>query len=122
MFYNCVLSPKSYKELKEKYGDNACEHCIYHRYNCPNRETIIVNGSKFIPIENKKILPKYKVCCEDCGILSGIIKHIVLWRGKNAYAIKCHVCGTEYLLYPEIVEAEYKNATGRVGKCISLEK
>ena len=108
MFYNCVLVPATYYKLKEKYGEDACEHCVYHQYGCPEKYAITFNGYRYIPIEeSKKVLPKCRIWCKNCKAKNGLIQHEVLWNCRHAYAIKCDVCGAEFLLYRDKVSAEY---------------
>lgn len=116
MLENCVLIPANYYELKEKYADSPCNHCIYKQYGCPDKKAIRIGLNSFIPIENdSKELPKCGIWCRNCKTTNGRIQHEVLWNAKRAYAIKCPVCGSEFLLYKEKVRYEYtgyKNMNG----------
>ena len=123
MFYKCVLVPAVYLKLREKYGDEACKHCIYNQYGCLEKEAITFNGYRYIPIEeSKEDLPKCKIWCKNCKAENGLILHEVLWNGRHAYAIKCHVCGAEFLLYKGKVHAEYTGYVNMNGEYVSPHK
>ena len=116
MVENCVLVPATYYRIKEKYGDSPCNHCVNRQFGCPNKKAIRVGLDSFIPIENDpKELPICGIWCRKCKAESGKIQHEVLWNAKRAYAIKCPICGSEFLLYKDKVRAEstgYKNGFG----------
>lgn len=116
MLGNCVLVPATYYRIKEQYGDSPCNHCVNKQFGCPDKEPVRVGFNSFIPIENDpKELPICGIWCRECKDKNGKIQHEVLWNSKRAYAIKCPICGSEFLLYRDKVRAEYtgyKNALG----------
>lgn len=123
MFGNCVLVPATYYRIKEKYGDSPCNHCINKKFGCPNKKPIQVGFNSFIPIENdSKELPKCKIWCRDCKAENGEIWHEVFWNGRRAYAIKCPICGSEFLLYKDKVRAEYTGYTNFKGEFVPADR
>ena len=120
MFENCVLVPAVYLMLRGKYGKDACKHCVYHKYGCPEKDSITFKGQRYIPLEeSKKVLPKCRIWCKDCKTSNGVIQHEVLWHSRHAYAIRCSVCGAEFLLYKHKVHVEYTGFVNMKGEYVS---
>lgn len=122
MFYNCVLAPAAYDQMEEKYKDIPCNHCINKQYGCPEKQAIQVGYERFIPIENDaKELPICKIWCRKCKGKTGEIQHEVLWNRRNAYAIKCPICNSEFLLYRDKVKYEYTGYTDFNGEFVPAD-
>ena len=122
MFGNCVLVPATYYALKEKYTDSPCNHCVNKKFGCPEKQPVRVGYNSFIPIEDDpKELPKCGIWCKDCKAKNGKIQHEVLWNARRAYAIKCSICGAEFLLYKDKVSAEYTGYTNGRGEFVPAD-
>ena len=122
MLRNCVLVPATYYRIKEKYEDSPCNHCINKQFGCPDKEPIQVGFDRFIPIENDpEELPICGIWCRECKDKSGKIQHEVLWNARRAYAIKCPICGSEFLLYKDKVRAEYTGYQNAFGEFVSAD-
>lgn len=120
MFDNCVLVPATYYKLKEKYGKDTCEHCMYHQYGCPEKDSITFKGHRYLPLEeSEKVLPRVKIWCRECKAKNAEIQHEVFWNCKPAYAIQCPVCGAEFLLYKQKVHVEYTGFVNKKGEYVS---
>ena len=123
MFGNCVLVPATYYNLTERYTDRPCNHCVYSNYGCPTKNKILVKDHYYIPIENSaEELPKCGIWCKNCKAENGKIQHEVLWNGRHAYAIKCKVCGAEFLLYKEKVHQQYTGFVNGNGNFVKPDK
>lgn len=120
---NCVLVPASYYSIKEKYPeDSPCKHCVYHKYGCPNQPTFVLNGYKYIAIEqDAKELPKNEIWCKKCKSNSGKIFHKTLWNARPAFAIKCKYCGSEYMMYEDRIRAQYTGFTNGFGDFVHAD-
>ena len=119
MLANCVLVPAVYYDLKEKYEDSPCNHCVNRQFGCPDKRPIRVGWSSFIPIEDDpEELPKCGIWCRECKEKNGKIQHEVLWNGKRAYVIKCPICGSEFLLYKSKVQYQYTGFTNFKGEFV----
>ena len=116
---NCVLAPATYYKMKEMYSDSPCNHCMYKAFGCPNKQAILVNGYKYIPIEeNESKLPKCGIWCKNCKDNTGKIQHEVLWNGHRAYAIKCPICQSEFILYKHKVQYQYTGYVNMKGEFV----
>lgn len=123
MFSNCVLVPAAYYAMKEKHGDSPCNHCIYKKYGCPEKQAIRVGMWKFIPIENDPMeLPKCKIWCKKCKAENAEIKHEVIWNARKAYAIRCPICQSEFLLYKDKVRYQYTGFKNGLGEFVPPDK
>ena len=109
--------------LREKYGQDACKHCVYYKYGCPEKDPITFKGQRYMPLEeSKKVLPRCRIWCKNCKAPNGVIQHEVLWHSRHAYAIKCDVCGAEFLLYKSKVSTEYTGFVNMNGEYVSPQE
>ena len=122
MLGNCVLVPATYYAIKEKYEDSPCNHCINKQFGCPNKKPVRVGFNSFIPIEDDvKELPICGIWCKKCKAKNAKVEHEVFWNARRAYAIKCPICGSEFLLYRDKVRAEYTGYTNFKGEFVPAD-
>lgn len=121
MWESCVLTLSSYEDIKRSFpSDSPCNHCVYHKYGCPNIKTFTVGSQKYIPIEQSlDELPKCGIWCRNCKKNSGKIFHETFWNRLKAFAIRCSQCKEEFFMYAYKVRAKYTGFVNKDGEFVA---